>query len=396
VIRLSRRGEEMPPSPIRKLVPFADAAKADGKTVYHLNIGQPDIKTPKIMMDAFRNHDLEILEYGHSAGLVEYRKKLAGYYQKHDIAVTSNDIIITTGGSEAIIFAMMATMDPGDEIIVPEPFYTNYNGFAREAQVTVVPVTCKPEDGFALPPNTDVEAKITNKTRAIMLCNPGNPTGYIYTKDEMQGIAGLCEKYSLFFMSDEVYREFTYDGRTHNSVMHLPNMTQNAIMLDSVSKRYSACGARIGALVSKNAAVVDAALRLGQARLCPPTMEQLAGMAAIDTPDEYFTEVVEEYSNRRDSVYNALAAMDGVMVKKPGGAFYLVASLPVQDADHFCQWLLTDFSDNDETLMLAPANGFYATPGLGKNEVRIAYVLNIPHLERSMALLKKALKEYKQ
>jgi len=393
-VKLSKRGASIPPSPIRKLVPYAEQAKEKGIHVYHLNIGQPDIKTPEVMLNAFKSQDMEVLEYGHSAGLIEYRTKLAEYYRTKEIDVTAEDIIITTGGSEAIIFAMMSTMDPGDEIIIPEPFYTNYNGFAREAMVNIVPVTCVIEDGFALPPFAEIEAKISSKTKAIMICNPNNPTGYIYTQNEMREIADLCKKHDLFFMTDEVYREFTYDGRNHHSVMHMPDISDRAILLDSVSKRYSACGARIGAIVSKNRDIIDAGLRLGQARLCPPTMEQLAAMAAVDTPDSYFEEVHEEYTNRRNAIYEALQKIEGVVAPNPGGAFYLIAKLPIDSAETFCQWLLTDFSDNNETVMLAPAAGFYATEGGGRDEVRIAYVLNVPALIRSVEILEKALEMY--
>ena len=393
-MKLSKRGASIPPSPIRKLVPYAEQAKEKGIHVYHLNIGQPDIKTPEVMLNAFKSQDMEVLEYGHSAGLIEYRTKLAEYYRTKEIDVTAEDIIITTGGSEAIIFAMMSTMDPGDEIIIPEPFYTNYNGFAREAMVNIVPVTCVIEDGFALPPFAEIEAKISSKTKAIMICNPNNPTGYIYTQNEMREIADLCKKHDLFFMTDEVYREFTYDGRNHHSVMHMPDISDRAILLDSVSKRYSACGARIGAIVSKNRDIIDAGLRLGQARLCPPTMEQLAAMAAVDTPDSYFEEVHEEYTNRRNAIYEALQKIEGVVAPNPGGAFYLIAKLPIDSAETFCQWLLTDFSDNNETVMLAPAAGFYATEGGGRDEVRIAYVLNVPALIRSVEILEKALEVY--
>jgi aspartate aminotransferase len=384
----------MPPSPIRKLVPFAEKAREKGVHVYHLNIGQPDIKTPQHMLDAFSNHEVEIIEYGHSAGLIEYRKKLVEYYAKYNIELTPEDIVVTTGGSEAIIFAMMATMDAGEEIIIPEPFYTNYNGFATESDVKIVPVTCTIEDGFALPPVAEIEKKITDKTRAIMVCNPGNPTGYIYTEQEMREIADICKKHDLYFMSDEVYREFTYDGRNHHSVMHMPDIADRAILLDSISKRYSACGARVGAIISKNRELMDAALRLGQARLCPPTMEQYAAIAAAETPQNYFDEVNAEYTERRNTVYEALRKMDGVTAPKPGGAFYLIARLPIDSAEKFCEWILTEFSDNKETVMLAPAEGFYATPGLGKDEVRIAYVLNVPALKRSMEILEKALKAY--
>ena len=393
-MKLSKRGASIPPSPIRKLVPYAEQAKEKGIHVYHLNIGQPDIKTPEVMLNAFKNQDLEVLEYGHSAGLIEYRTKLAEYYQSKEINVTAEDIIITTGGSEAIIFAMMSTMDPGDEIIIPEPFYTNYNGFARESMVNIVPVTCVIEDGFALPPFAEIEAKISPKTKAIMICNPNNPTGYIYTQNEIREIADLCKKHDLFFMTDEVYREFTYDGRNHHSVMHMPDISDRAILLDSISKRYSACGARVGAIVSKNRDIIDAGLRLGQARLCPPTMEQLAAMAAVDTPDSYFEEVHKEYTERRNAIHEALQKIDGVVAPIPGGAFYLIAKLPIDSAERFCQWLLTDFSDKDETVMLAPAAGFYATEGGGRDEVRIAYVLNVPALIRSVEILEKALEVY--
>jgi aspartate aminotransferase len=394
MLQLSQRGQEIPASPIRKLVPYAEAAKARGLHVYHLNIGQPDIATPRAMLDAFREHQFTVIEYGHSAGLLAYREKLATYYQKHDIDVSADEIIITTGGSEALQFAMLATMDPGDEVIIPEPFYTNYNSFARAANIRVVPLTCRAENGFALPEKSAIKSIISPKTRAIMISNPGNPTGYIYNQREMQTLAEIAGENDLFFMSDEVYREFTYDGRRHHSVLHHPDIYDRAILLDSVSKRYSACGARIGALLSKNADVVDAALRLGQARLCPPTLEQIGAMAAVDTPDSYFSEVLLEYTKRRDTVHSALAKMPGVLAEKPGGAFYLIAKLPIDNADRFCQWLLTDFHIAGETLMLAPAAGFYATPGLGQDEVRIAYVLHVESLEKSMHILSEALSVY--
>lgn len=391
---VSQRAQSMPPSPIRKLVPYAEAAKACGVKVFHLNIGQPDIPTPKVMMDAFRNHDVEVLAYGHSAGLWEYREGLAKYYQKNNINVNKEEILVTTAGSEAIIFAMMATMDPGDEVIVPEPFYTNYNGFAIEAGVKVVPVTCRAEDGFALPADEEIRAKITSNTRAIMICNPNNPTGYVYTMEEMERLRKLVLEYDLFFFSDEVYREFVYDGKKHHSVLHLEGIDDRAVIMDSISKRYSACGARVGCLVTKNKDIINTALRFGQARLCPPTMEQLAAIAALDTPQEYMDDVYAEYNARREAVFQALSNMPGVVGQKPPGAFYTIVKLPVDNADKFCIWLLEEFADNNETIMLAPAAGFYATPGLGEDEVRIAFVLNVAAMQRSMEILDKALQAY--
>lgn len=391
---ISHRAETMPASPIRKLVPFAEAAKQRGVHVYHLNIGQPDIPTPKGMLDAFRNHDISVLAYGHSAGLWEYREGLAKYYQKFDINVGKEQIIVTTAGSEAIIFAMMTAMNPGDEILIPEPFYTNYLGFAVEAGVTVVPLTCKAEDGFRLPPAAEIRAKITNKTKAIMICNPNNPTGYVYSLEELERVRKLVLEYDLFFMSDEVYREFVYDGKKHHSVMQLKGIDERAILLDSISKRYSACGARVGCLVTKNQDILDAALRFGQARLCPPTMEQIAATAALDTPQSYFDEVIGDYLARREVVFEELAKIPGVFAQKPGGAFYTVVKLPVDSAERFCKWLLNDFHDHHETVMLAPAAGFYATPGLGVDEARIAFVLNVKAMKRSMEILRKALTAY--
>ncbi len=391
---ISKRAQTMPPSPIRKLVPFAEAAKAKGIKVYHLNIGQPDIPTPQVMLDAFRNHNITVLEYGHSAGLWEYREGLAGYYQKNGIHVTKEEVLVTTAGSEAIIFAMLACMDEGDEVIIPEPFYTNYLGFAVEAGVKVVPITCRAEDGFRLPDKSEIETKITSRTKAIMICNPNNPTGYVYTREELEMLRYLCLQHDLFLIGDEVYREFVYDGQKHHSVMHLEGLEDRAIIVDSISKRYSACGARIGCLVTKNKDILSTALRFGQARLCPPTMEQIAANAALNTPQSYFDEVIGEYLARREVVFNALQQIPGVVAHKPGGAFYTVVKLPVQNADHFCQWLLSDFDDNGETVMLAPAAGFYATPGLGKDEVRIAFVLNTRAMARSMEILSNALKRY--
>lgn len=392
--RISNRAKTMPPSPIRKLVPFAEAAKKRGIKVYHLNIGQPDIPTPEVMMNAFRNHEIKVLEYGHSGGLWEYREGLVKYYRRHDIHVSKEEILVTTAGSEAIIFAMLATMDEGDEMIVPEPFYTNYNGFAVEAGVKVVPVTCRAEDGFALPPDAEIRAKITPRTRAIMICNPNNPTGYVYRLEEMNRLRALVLEHDLFFFSDEVYREFVYDGKKHHSVLHLEGLDDRAVLLDSISKRYSACGARVGCLVTHNKDILESALRFGQARLCPPTMEQLAALAAVDTPQSYMDAVFNDYNRRRETVFNALGKIPGVVGQKPSGAFYTVVKLPVDNADRFCRWLLEEFDDKGETVMLAPANGFYATPGLGEDEVRIAFVLNSAAMERSMEILKKALQAY--
>jgi aspartate aminotransferase len=393
-MKISGRSNTMPASPIRRLVPYAEAAKREGVHVYHLNIGQPDIETPDVMLNAFRNHQIKVLEYGHSAGLWEYREALAKYYNRHNISVTKDDIIVTTAGSEAIIFAFMVTMDPGDEVIIPEPYYTNYNGFAVEAGVKIVPVTSRVEEGFKLPPIEEIEAKITDRTKAIMICNPNNPTGYVYTREEMEALKELVIKHDLWFLTDEVYREFVYDGAEHVSVLHLDGIEERAIILDSISKRYSACGARIGCMVTKNHDVLDAVLKLGQARLCPPTMEQIAAIAAVDTPQEYFDTVLEEYKQRRDVVFEALATMKDVVALKPKGAFYTVIKLPIDDSNNFATWLLKDFRLDNETVMLAPADGFYATPGKGKDEVRLAFVLNVNAMKRSMQILKAALAEY--
>jgi len=384
----------MPSSPIRRLVPFADKAVERGKHVYYLNIGQPDIKTPDSFMNPIKNLDMPVLAYGPSAGFTSLRKKLVEYYNRFDIQVDYEDILITTGGSEAIIFTLMAICDPGDEVIIPEPFYTNYNGFAVEAGVNVVPITSKVEDDFQLPPIESIAEKISSKTRAIMICNPNNPTGYVYSSEELEALRQLALKHDLFILSDEVYREFLYDGKTHTSVLNLKGIDDRAIMLDSVSKRYSACGARIGMIVTKNKEVINAALKFGMARLCPPTIEQIGTEAGIDTPQEYFDEVIEEYKERRNVMVSALKAMPGVVAPNPTGAFYLVAKLPVDDADKFAQWLLTDFDIDNETVMVAPANGFYSTEGLGQNEVRIAYVLNVNDIRKAMHVLAEALKVY--
>ncbi|CAN5446253.1 pyridoxal phosphate-dependent aminotransferase [soil metagenome] len=391
---ISDKGQQMPPSPIRKLVPFAEEAKKRGISIFHLNIGQPDIHTPEVMMNAIRNNDLKVVEYSHSAGIESYRKKLAGYYQKNKINVDWQDIIITTGGSEAIEIGMMACLNPGDEIIIPEPYYANYNGFSIQANVIVKPIPSSIETGFALPPIADFEKSITPRTKAIMICNPGNPTGYLYTREELEILKQLVLKYDLFLFADEVYREFCYDGREYVSVMHLEGMDQNVVLMDSISKRYSACGARIGALISRNKEVMAAALKFAQARLSPPTFGQIGGEAAIDTPDSYFEEVTKEYVARRDLVVAALNKMDGVFCPKPSGAFYCMAQLPVEDADHFCQWLLEDFSYKNQTVMLAPATGFYSKPELGRHQVRIAYVLKLDSLKSAMECLEQALKVY--
>ena len=384
----------MPPSPIRKLVPFAEAAKKRGIQIFHLNIGQPDIKTPEVMMNAIRNIKLDVIEYSHSAGIESYRKRLAEYYQKNNINVDYTDIMITTGGSEAIEIAMMACLNPGDEIIIPEPYYANYNGFSTQANVIIKPIVSSIESGFALPPIAEFEKVITEKTKAIMICNPGNPTGYLYSKDELQVLKELALKYDLYLFADEVYREFCYDGKTYSSVMQLDGLDQNVVLMDSISKRYSACGARIGALVSRNKEVMAASLKFAQARLSPPTFGQIAAEAAIDTPQSYFDEVVAEYVERRDLVVSAMNAMDGVVCPKPSGAFYCMAQLPVDDADKFCQWLLEDFSFEGATVMLAPASGFYSDPKMGLHQVRIAYVLNRESLQKAMDCLAVALQQY--
>ncbi len=384
----------MPESPIRKLVPYAEAAIKKGKIIYQLNIGQPDIETPKAALAAVKNNDIEVLSYSHSAGFESYRTKLAKYYRKNDIPVNAEDIIITTGGSEALMFAMGSITDPGDEVIIPEPFYANYNGFATASGVQIVPIKGSIEDNFSLPPISEFEKLITEKTRAILLCNPGNPTGYLYTREEIQQLANLALKHDLFIVADEVYREFAYDGVKHHSIMSIPGLEQNAIMVDSVSKRYSMCGARIGCLVTKNPEVMIAAMKFAQARLSPPTFAQIASEAALDTPDEYFEEVNKEYTERRNLLIEGLERIPGVKVAKPKGAFYCIAELPVENADKFAQWLLESFELNKETVMVAPAAGFYSTPNTGMNQVRIAYVLKKENLERAIEILKVALEEY--
>ncbi len=384
----------MPQSPIRKLVPFAEAAKKRGTKIYHLNIGQPDIETPETMMNAIHNFSPKVVEYSHSAGIESYRRKLAGYYDTYNINVSYEDIMITTGGSEAIEIAMMTCLNAGDEIIIPEPFYANYNGFSTQADVKVKPVRSYIESGFALPSKADFENVITPKTKAIMICNPGNPTGYLYSRAELESLKELALKYDLWLFSDEVYREFCYDGKEYVSVMHLEGVEQNVILLDSISKRYSACGARIGALISKNKEVMATALKFAQARLSPPTFGQVAAEAAIDTPQSYFDNVKAEYVSRRNFVVHALNNMKGVFCPMPSGAFYCIAKLPIDNADKFCQWLLEDFNLDNKTVMLAPATGFYSTEGAGNDEVRIAYVLNLDDLKQAMKALDAALKVY--
>ncbi len=384
----------MPSSPIRKLVPYAEAAKKKGAQVIHLNIGQPDIKTPKIALDAVKNNTIEVLEYSRTEGSETYREKLAAYYAKNDIHVGASDIIVTTGGSEALAFVMGSIADNQDEVIIPEPFYANYNGFATASNVKVVPVVSDIDSNFALPAIAEFEKLITPKTKAILICNPGNPTGYLYSKEEIQQLAAIVKKHDLFFIADEVYREFTYDGREHYSILQETDLEAHAIIVDSVSKRYSMCGARVGCMVSKNQEVIQTAMKFAQARLSPPTYAQLASEAALETPQSYFDDVKEEYLARRDLLISELKKIKDVKVARPQGAFYCIAELPISDADDFAQWLLEDFRLDNETVMVAPAAGFYATPGLGKNQIRIAYVLDQDRLKRAVNILKEALKSY--
>lgn len=393
MLSISQRGQEMPPSPIRKLVPFAEAAKKRGTKVYHLNIGQPDIETPPAILDAVRNADIKVLEYSHSAGNESYRRKLVQYYKSVGIDVAYDQIMITTGGSEAIMFGFFTCFNPGDEVIVPEPFYANYNGFACAAGVKVIPITSHIENGFALPPIDDFEKAITPTTKAIIICSPNNPTGYLYSRAEMLAIKEICLKYDLYLFSDEAYREFCYDGE-YVSALHIEGLEQNVVLMDTVSKRYSACGARLGALVTKNKMVYDAAMKFAQARLSPPGLAQIMGEAAVDLPASYFDAPKAEYLSRRNLLVSRLNKMPGVFCPNPGGAFYAIAKLPIDDSDRFCQWLLESFSHNGQTVMLAPATGFYGTPGLGKHEVRLAYVLNLESLGKAMDCLEEALKVY--
>jgi aspartate aminotransferase len=392
--KISNRGKQMPESPIRKLAPFADMAKKKGHKVYHLNIGQPDIKSPEVAINAIKNIDLTIIEYGPSAGYESYRKKLAQFYTNQNVKVSIEDILITTGGSEALLFALGSIMDQGDEIIIPEPFYANYSAFSAESGATVVPVVSTIETGFALPPIEEFEKLITPKTKAILICNPSNPTGYLYSESEILQLGKLAKQYDLFLIADEVYREFIYDKDIHYSVMNLEGLEQNAIMIDSVSKRYSMCGARIGCMVTKNREVISAAMKFAQARLCPPTIEQIACEAAIDTPQSYFDEVISEYKERRDTLISELNKIEGVIVTKPKAAFYCIAQLPVDNTDDFAQWLLESYDLNGETVMVAPAAGFYSTPGMGLNQVRIAYVLKKEDLISAVRVLKEAIPVY--
>ncbi|NNE30917.1 MAG: pyridoxal phosphate-dependent aminotransferase [Winogradskyella sp.] len=393
--KISKKGINMPESPIRKLVPYAEEAHKKGKTVYYLNIGQPDIKTPAVALDAVKIHSLDILAYSRSEGSENYRIKIADYYKRNSIEVTHNDIIVTTGGSEALLFAFGSIMDEDDEIIIPEPFYANYNGFSTASGVNVVPVISKIEDNFALPPIEEFEKLITSKTKAILICNPGNPTGYLYSREEIQKLATIVKKHDLFLIADEVYREFVYDGISHYSILQEPGLEEHAIVIDSVSKRYSMCGARIGYLVSKNKDVIKTALKFAQARLSPPTLAQIASEAALQTPQSYFDDVKEEYVKRRDILIEGLAKIEGVKVAKPNGAFYCIAELPVKNSDDFAKWLLESFDYNNNTIMVAPAAGFYSTPGVGLNQIRIAYVLNEDSLKLAIKVLEEALKVYK-
>ncbi|RZL15043.1 MAG: pyridoxal phosphate-dependent aminotransferase [Pedobacter sp.] len=392
--KISDKGLHMPASPIRKLTPFADKAKKEGKKVFHLNIGQPDIETPEGMLNAIKNIDFKVWAYTPSEGTLAYRTKLAEYYNKLGYGITPDDILVTVGGSEAITIAMQTCVNEGDEIIIPEPFYANYNGFACMSNVVVKPILSVIDNGFALPAISEFEKLITEKTKAIIICNPNNPTGYLYSKEELDALKELCLKYDLFLFSDEAYREFCYDGRTFISPMHLDGLDEHVVVMDTVSKRYSACGARLGCLITKNKELIRSGLKFAQARLSPGMVEQIAGAAAVDTPDSYFTAVNEEYTLRRDTLVERLNNMDGVFCPNPGGAFYVVAKFPIDDSDKFCQWMLESFSHNNATVMMAPATGFYSTPGSGKNEVRMAYVLNINELNLAMDCLEIALKEY--
>jgi len=394
--QISQKSIEMPESPIRKLATYAERAMEKGVKVYQLNIGQPDLPTPKIAINAVKETNIDILAYSHSAGFERYRQKLTLYYQSIGIAITAQDLIITTGGSEALIFGIMTACNPGDEIIIPEPFYANYNGFAVMADVKIVPVESVIDNGFALPPISAIEEKITDKTKAILICNPGNPTGYLYSKPELQQLSDIVKKHDLFLFSDEVYREFCYDGNVAHSAMNLSDIQDNVIMIDSVSKRYSMCGARIGTIVSKNKDVMAKVLKFAQARLSPPTFAQIAAQAALDTPKSYFDEVINLYSNRRKILVDGLNSIEGVFCPEPKGAFYCMAQFPVDDADKFCQWLLEDFQYQGHTVMMAPASGFYASPGRGINQARLAYVLQEEELKHAVECLRVALSEYKK
>jgi len=392
--KISKKGQDMPESPIRKLAPYSEKAKKNGVKVFHLNIGQPDIETPRSMIDAMHNLNVKVIEYSHSAGIISYRRKLCEYYAKHDIHINPEDIIVTAGASEAILFAVQTCLNPGDEVIIPEPFYANYNGFATSAGVKVKPIVSNIEENFALPPISEFEKVITPATKAIMVCNPNNPTGYLYSREELEALSEIIKKYDLYLFADEVYREFCYDGRTHFSVMQLKDIEENVVLFDSASKRYSACGIRIGSMISRNKEVMSTAMKFAQARLSPPSLGQFAAEAAMDTPDSYFDEMIAEYKARRDTVVDALNNMEGVTCPNPSGAFYVTSKLPVDDTDKFCQWLLEEFNYENQTVMMAPATGFYSTPGAGKDEVRISYVLNVEELKKAMKCLEEALKIY--
>ncbi|HJN05833.1 MAG TPA: pyridoxal phosphate-dependent aminotransferase [Bacteroidales bacterium] len=394
MLNISQKGQLMPESPIRKLVPYAEEAKKRGVYVYHLNIGQPDIETPEVALNAVHTYGKKVIEYSHSAGMLSLREKLVEYYRSVNIDVTADEIIVGAGASEALLFAFQSIMDPEDEVIIPEPFYANYNGFATNAGIKIVPIFSSIETGFALPPIEEFEKNITSRTKAILVCNPNNPTGYLYSKEELNTLRDIAKKYDLFLIADEVYREFTYDGKQHFSCMHLKGIENNVILIDSVSKRYSACGVRIGWLVSKNKELMATAMKFAQARLSPPTFGQVAAEGAVDTPDEYFDKVMEEYIARRNTIVNGINNIEGAFCPKPAGAFYVVAKLPVDDSDRFCQWLLEDYSYKNKTVMMAPASGFYSTPGMGKDEVRISYVLNVDDLNNSVKVLEEALKVY--
>jgi aspartate aminotransferase len=392
---ISKKGHDMPASPIRKLVPYAEQATKEGKSIYYLNIGQPDIKTPDVALEAVKNNNVEILSYSRSEGSDTYRKKLAKYYNSHNIKITHKDIIVTSGASEALLFLFSSIMDPGDEVIISEPFYANYIAFSTASGVKVIPAICDIDDNFALPSIEAFEKLITPKTKAILICNPGNPTGYLYSKQEIEKLASIVIKHDLFLVADEVYREFVYDGHKHYSIMGVDGIDQNAVIIDSVSKRYSMCGARVGCLVSKNLKVMQTVLKFAQARLSPPTYAQIASEAALDTPQSYFDDVIKEYVDRRDTLIAELQKIDGIKVAKPKGAFYCIVELPIKNSDDFAQWLLEDFEVNNETIMVAPAGGFYSTPGIGLNQIRIAYVLNKESLIKAVRILKEALKVYK-
>ncbi|MBK6629431.1 MAG: pyridoxal phosphate-dependent aminotransferase [Flavobacteriales bacterium] len=391
---ISTKGRLMPASPIRKLVPFAEAARKRGTQVLHLNIGQPDIRTPEVALEAIRHLDRTVIEYSHSAGFESYRKGLAAYYGKHGIPATHEQIIVTNGGSEALLFGMMACFEPGDELIIPEPYYANYNSFALAAGVKVVPVRSTIQEGFALPAISAFEALITPRTKGILICNPGNPTGYLYSRTELETLRSIVLKHDLFLFADEVYREFCYDGATHISALSLEGLDQHAVLIDSVSKRYSMCGARVGAFITRNAELLATVLKFAQARLSPPTFGQIASEAALNTPKAYFDEVIAEYSQRRDILVNSLNSIPGVLCPSPKGAFYCVAELPIDDADAFCQWLLESFSHNGHTVMMAPCSGFYAEPATGRKQVRLAYVLEQEKLRKAVDCLRVALDQY--